>query len=255
MQPQILVVSDPPHSDVDHEAAARMLGLEPSDMRLKAAFPAPEILAASDRVRAEALGRSLTKEGLSIGVVDGYELAEVPWAEPATNPTLEEKVLSATLPGGRTVELPYGLPLLGVFLKPPPEIDRPPVTSPDDSGAVEGPALADALEWSTHLDLYFGEGGRTRRIVLVEGAAELVDAIEERFADVDVDRRMQDIRPRQRFVAGEAGFDPDLRKAFSFGTLLLRHVMESISPELRDIPQYEFASRLSYVMRSPSDRS
>lgn len=255
MQPQILVVSDPPHGDVDYEAVARMLGLEPSDVKLKAAFPAPEILAASDRVRAEALGRSLAQEGLSIRVLDGYELAGVPWAELASDVAFGDRALSATLSGGRLVELPYGLPLFGVFLEPPPELDRVPESPRGDLGTVEGPALADALEWSTHLDLYYGEGGETRRIVVADGAAELVGTIEERFVDVDVDRRLQNVRPRQRFVAGEAGFDLDLRKAFSFGTLLLRQVMESISPDLRDIPQYEFASRLSYVMRSLSKRS
>lgn len=255
MQPQILVVSDPPHGDVDYEAIARMLGLEPSDVRLKAAFPAPEVLAASDRVRAEALGRSLSQEGLSIRIVDGYELADVPWGEVASDVSVGESALSATLPGGGTVELPYRIPLLGVFLEPPAELERAPDAPLGDLGTVKGPALADALEWSTHLDLYYGEAGETRRIVLVDDAGDLVDEIQERFVELDMDRRLENVRPRQRFVAGEAGFDPDLRKAFSFGTLLLRQVMESISSELRDIPQYEFASRLSYVMRSRSDRS
>ena len=44
----------------------------------------------------------------------------------------------------------------------------------------------------------------------------------------------------------------DLRKLFSFGTLLLRQVLESISPELRDIPQYELGSRLAYLMSQQS---
>lgn len=47
---------------------------------------------------------------------------------------------------------------------------------------------------------------------------------------------------------GEAGFDPDLRKRYSFGTLLLCHILDSISAELRDVPQYELGSRMAYAL-------
>ena len=86
----------------------------------------------------------------------------------------------------------------------------------------------------------------------MDATPELVLELEERFPRLDVDRRLENVRPRQRFVAGVADFDMDLRKAFSFGTLLLRQILESISPDLRDVPQFEYASRLSYVMWSLS---
>jgi len=56
------------------------------------------------------------------------------------------------------------------------------------------------------------------------------------------------VRPRQRFVMGEAGFNPDQRKRYSFGTLLLCHVLESIAPALREITQYEFGSRIGFAL-------
>ena len=63
-----------------------------------------------------------------------------------------------------------------------------------------------------------------------------------------LDTRLENVRPRQRFIMGEAGFDPDQRKRYSFGTLLLCHILDSISPELRDVPQYELGSRLGYAL-------
>jgi hypothetical protein len=63
-----------------------------------------------------------------------------------------------------------------------------------------------------------------------------------------VDARLDNVRPRRRFVAGDGGFDMDLRKHYSFGTLLLRHALEEISPDLKDLPHYEFGSRLACAL-------
>jgi hypothetical protein len=56
-------------------------------------------------------------------------------------------------------------------------------------------------------------------------------------------------------VAGELGFDPDMRKRYAFGTLLLRNLLESISSELRDVTQYELGSRLAYVLSQEGPES
>jgi hypothetical protein len=69
-----------------------------------------------------------------------------------------------------------------------------------------------------------------------------------RFQRLSVDARLENVRPRRRFVAGDAGFDVDLRKHYSFGTLLLRHALEEISPTLKDLPHYEYGSRLACVL-------
>lgn len=252
MQPQILVVSDPPHGNVDAEVVAEILGLEVDDALLKIAFPAPEILSASGPDRAREVARSLEDTGLSVVVIDGFRLANVPWAKPASTLDFEAGALVGAV-HGQTIEIDYEAPLLGVYFRPPAEPSR-------DAGATlgvalragGGPAIAEALEWAPHLDLYFGRSGGLERIVIVEDVAEVLEECERRFGRIDVDRRLEGVRPRQRFVAGEAGFDMDLRKAFSFGTLLLRQILESISPDLRDVPQFEFASRLSCVMRRTS---
>lgn len=244
MQPQFLVVSDPPHGDVDLGSVAEALGLDVEHARLKVGFPAPEILAASDDGRARELATALDRTGLRVVLIDGHDLADVPWPAVATSLHFGPAGLVAAL-DGETVELAYDRPFLGFTCLPPSEVVRAPALGVDG----RGPEVADTLEWTPHLDVYFGTSGSVRRLTVARDVDEIVAECEERFERLDLDRRLDAIRPRQRFVAGEADFDMDLRKAFSFGTLLLRQVLESISTDLRDIPQYEFASRLSYVMR------
>ena len=71
---------------------------------------------------------------------------------------------------------------------------------------------------------------------------------ERRFDDLDIDDRLVDIRPRQRPMVGTTK-DREDRRLFSFGTLALSVLLESVSPELKDLTQYDLGSRLSYLMR------
>ncbi|MDX1647912.1 MAG: hypothetical protein R3304_12270 [Longimicrobiales bacterium] len=249
MPPQTLVVSDPPHGDVGTEAVADALSLEADSVRGKIAFPAPEILAASDPGPARALAASLREHGMSVEEVAGEEIAELPWPERAV-PVETTPGLLVTRTDRGLLELDGHDVFWVVSCQPPAELAREPGADLRDLSSRRDPAeTVSALEWVPHLDLLFGDRGRRRRIVVVDDVPRTLARIEEGFSGADVDRRLDNIRPRQRFVAGEAGFDPDLRKAFSFGTLLLRQLLESISSDLRDIPQYEFAARLSYALR------
>ncbi len=284
MQPQILVVSDPPHREVDEEAVAAILGLALADARVKIGFPAPEVLSASDPDRAAELAESIRGAGLNVAVIDGHELVGVPWPAPVSSFSFGGEGLVARLADAED-EVRYDTPLVGVYCKPPSDF---PTGSPARDTAqaavrrrsadervqrpaafelgADGSEIAEALEWMTNLDLYFTRGGELRRISIVQGVADFsglgdmerptvaddmaatVAECERRFAHLELDTRLEDVRPRQRFVAGEADFDMDLRKLFSFGTLLLRQVLDAISPDLRDVPQYELGSRLAYLM-------
>lgn len=249
MQPQILVVSDPPHGQVDHEAVASTLGLDPETTGLKVAFPAPEVLAATGPRQAHEIAEELTRAGLRARVISGHEVADVPWPGLATAVDFGSDALRATV-AGDVVEIPYSRGVWGVSCRPPDEFSaEPSVTLEEARRLGRGPAVAEALAWTHHLDLYTEHEGRLERVSVVDDPAHAAEETERLFHRVTVDRRLEGIRPRQRFVAGEAGFDVDLRKAFSFGTLLLRQVLQSVSEDLRDLPQYEFASRLSYVTR------
>lgn len=261
-----LVLSDPPHGVVDVGTAAELLGLDLAGTRLKVQFPAPEVLSASDAGEANEFAADLRGTGLSVAVIAGGRLDDVPWPDPVTSLAFGEDGLTAGLRSG-DVHLSYGTPVLGVFCKPPAGFSmKSDVNVLEAIERGDGPAIAEGIQWKSIVDLYFREGGRVRRISLVPGLADfsglgalrggtaaetlrsILDECTSRFDDMELDTRLEDVRPRQRFVMGEAGFNPDLRKRYSFGTLLLCHILDSISAELRDVPQYELGSRMAYAL-------
>lgn len=245
----LLVVSDPPHGDVKIEAAAAVLGLPADHTRLKIRFRAPEVLAASDLDRATDIATSLRSAGVSVQVREGDLLTQVPWPTLVSVVELRGEGLRAAL-GDQVVEIGYGDPVFAVYCQPPGDFVPPPGAPAAVSNSVlVGPAAAEAVEWVPHLDLYYDHGGVPRRIsVAGAGLEAALEACTHRFTDVVLDTRLVGVRPRRRFVAGEQGFNPDQRKRYAFGTLLLRHALESISPELRDLTHYELGSRLAQVL-------
>lgn len=257
MLPQILVVSDPPHREVAHDAAAEILGLDIADLRAKVDFAAPEVLAASDEARAVEVATALRGSGLSVVVIDGCDLVDVPWPTSVSSFDFEADAL-VVRPEGGEVRLRYDTPITAVYCQPPAGFEAPepgrhgPASATGEGG---GFAISEDLEWTAHLDLYFTQGRRVRRIALVQDVAEAVAECAHRFHGLRLDTRLENVRPRKRFIGGDADFDLDLRKAYSFGTLLLRQMLESISPDLRDLTHYEFASRLSYLVSRARPRA
>lgn len=259
MEHQILVITNPPHGEIDVEAVAGILKLSSEDARLKIGFVAPEVVRAADWDRAREVAEALTRVGMRVAMVNGRELERVPWPEPALSFDLDQTGLHARLLGG-DVSIPYDTPVMGVFCKPPESFRLRPTQRLEPG--MEGLAVAEAFEWMPRLDLYAVRDGKLSRLTFVQDLADfsalgagagsslesLLAECQRRFADFELDARLEDVRPRHRFVAGEAGFDVDLRKMYSFGTLLLRSALEAISPELRDVTHYELGSRLAYVL-------
>jgi len=266
MDAPTLVVSDPPHGDVAVDVVSEVLGLDLAGTRLKVAFPAPEVLFATEAGEAAELSAALRGAGMGVAVMDGASLARVPWPSPVSSLAFDRDGLTARL-HDRDVHLPYGAPVVGVYCKPPADFRaRAQVDAAAAMSNGPGPAVAEAIEWMANLDLYYEDGGALRRISIVpdladfsslgalrrttsgETMAAVVEQCQRRFPGLTLDRRLENVRPRQRFVMGETGFDVDQRKRYSYGTLLLCHVLDSIAPELRDVPQYELGSRLAYVL-------
>lgn len=247
----MLVVSNPPHGEVRAAAAAEILGLPTEHARLKINFGAPEVLAATDPDRAIDVAISLKAAGLGVEMREGDALARVPWPTLVSSFEFGDTALRVGVENG-PLEIPYDEPVFGVFCEPPEEFVPPSDWSgpPPNGTVLRGPAAADALEWVPHLDLYVQRIDALHRVA-IEGPA-MVAVVSEclaRFSRFELDGRLQGVRPRRRFVPGEQGFDLDMRKRYAFGTLLLRHVLESISPEIRDVTQYELGSRLAFVLR------
>ena len=244
----MLVVSDPPHGEVKVEAAAAVLGLPPEHTRLKIQFQAPEVLATGDGDRATDVAASLSAAGVSVRTRDGDLLTQVPWPTLVSSVDLGAKGLRAAL-GDQAVEIGYDDTVLAVYCRPPADFAAPPDAPKPIRSVATGPAAAEAMEWTPHLDLYYERGGVPGRLsVAGEALASVVDACQQRFTNLVLDTRLVGVRPRRRFVAGVQGFNPDQRKRYAFGTLLLRHALESISPDLRDLTHYELGSRLAYLL-------
>lgn len=253
---QALVATDPPHGEVAYEEAAAILRLSVADVVSKTRFPAPEVLAAADGERARGMAGALASVGLDVRVVDSEALARAPWPTPAASHAFEDDSLVVRT-GGREIRIGYGEPVVGVSCRPPSGFAPPERVLPEEHALSgdPGPALTEPLEWVEHLDLYVIGETSVKRFAIVDDVSDAVRQCERRFERITMDRRLEDVRPRQRFIAGQDAFDLDMRKAFSFGTLLLRQLLDSVSADLRDLTQYEYGSRLAFAMAHADARS
>ena len=88
--PPTLVLSHPPHGEVDFKRAGAVLGLVAVDVRLKASYNLPEIwLADGDARAAEAAAASLRQAGLSVVLVPGAALAAIAPPNPVSTFSFE----------------------------------------------------------------------------------------------------------------------------------------------------------------------
>lgn len=282
MRPQAFVVSNPPHDQVDYRTVASVLGLGVGDAQLKVDFAAPEVLSASDPEPAREVAGSLRAAGLNTVIVDARRLAAIHWPMPVSSFEFREDGLAARI-GNEEVVLPYHHPVLGVYCKPPAYfmtggagggLGEAPPEHHDVSTLIElartgnGARVAEVIQWTAILDLYYELNGTSRRLSIVreltdfsglgdqtrptpgENIQAFVAECTRRFTSITLDTRLKDVRPRQPFRMGDESFDLDMRKLFSYGTLLLRQALATVSPELGDLTQYEFASRIGYVLAS-----
>ena len=275
-----LVVSDPPHDEVDVGSAAGLLGLNSAEMRMKANYGAPEIwLALADEREAADAVEELRGFGLSTSVVEARGLLSTPGPSPAASFSFGESGFVARYTDG-DVELPFDVPVHAVFCKPPAGFRSQ--TSPRDGstvgrtttgvllatrgGASHQLLKAEALELMSSVDLYTHSEGVLSRVSIAQDLVDFsgLEALKQpsaganmgvciaecqrRFEQFTLDARLENVRPRQRASVGSAGAEADNRRLYSFGTLGLGQLLEAVSPELKAITQYELGSRLSCLM-------
>jgi len=277
MSAYTLVVSHPPHAGVDPAVTAQYFGLTPAEARMKANFPAPEIwFADPDQKKMEETASALRERGVSSVVLAGEDLLRVPPRTLVTSFTFGDSELVAQSEGSE-LTIAYDTSVAGVFAKPPSGVEqsRRKVGSlasnlgrPSTSVMIDrlsGTATAGSIEPETtaFLDLYGSFGGEERRVSLVERATDFsglalkahdvltstVAECERRFASLETDRRLENIRPRQSAMVAGPHSGQEKRKLFAYGTVALSQLLEAISPELKDLTQYELGSRLSFLMK------
>ncbi len=248
---------------VDHQAVAEAIGLEVEDTSPKIRFGAQEVLRASEPARALPFAHLLADAGLKVVLVEGGEVASIPWPAPVGSVTFTHHGLAGRFQDQDLV-IRYDEAVLGVLCRPPAGYTRP--ETPPLAPHSQGMQIAEALDGMTILDLYVegGDGllrftiaqevlapdgfGALKRATPAESMKAVVDECAERFQRFWLDARLDGVRPRRRFVAGETGFDVDLRKHYSFGTLLLRHALAVVADEIKDLPHYEYGSRLACAL-------
>jgi hypothetical protein len=124
-----LVVSNPPHTAVQPQVAAKTLGCSAADARIKTAFPAPEIwlaepAGAEGRQKAEAL----VNAGLRVVLARGSVLAAVPAVSWATAVKLDDaELVVETEAGGLKLALTDRV--VAVIVEPPKQDKRMTPTS------------------------------------------------------------------------------------------------------------------------------
>ena len=74
-----------------------------------------------------------------------------------------------------------------------------------------------------------------------------VAEFESKLPAVRLNRRLEDMQPRARAMVSQRAAISGVRKGFSFATAALSQLVESISPDLKDMSQFELASRLAYL--------
>jgi len=248
-----LVVSDPPHDDVDLDAAAELLELDVFATRVKLVFPAPEVMEASDAAAAEVLAAALRETGLDVAVLPGAALTAVPWPDPVATLVLDASHLEATV-GDERISIPYDAEVVGVYCRPPVDRSLPSAASLRRAIAdASGPGIVEALARRSIIDLYFQDGGAVRRATVVPDLLELdgerlLRDLDRRLRRLRLDRRLEGIRPRAPFAADGPGHGGPERRRYSFGTLLLQEALERVQPGLGSVSQLELGSRLAYAL-------
>ena len=118
MEAYTLVVSNPPHNEVNARQAAPCFGLPPAEARMKANYPAPEIwLADTDKSKMEEEAQALREAGLNVAVVAGEELANFPPQVQVKSFSFADSHLLVSVEDS-DVELAYDAAITAVFCKP-----------------------------------------------------------------------------------------------------------------------------------------
>ncbi len=203
------------------------------------------------RSKIEDAARTLREAGLNVVIAAGEDLAKIPAAPTVKSFSFTDTYLVATLED-LEVGLPYDAPIVAVYCKAP-------EGSPAELTRQTGTAL---------LDIYGSRKGELLRVSFVQEVVnfsglddlklptaednmlKLVWECERRFTKAQFDRRLVDVRLRQSLIVDTAARPADQqRKGFSFATTALAKLLESISPCLKDLSQFELGSRLAYLTK------
>lgn len=286
MSEYFLLLSNPPHGDIDFDTAGPSLGLTRAELGMKANYQLPEIwFAGKNREAMTSIVRTLGDAGLNVVLISGEALRGLPAPTGVSEFAFTDDGLDLTIEGA-TRTLPYQTRLIGVLCRPRKDAEsasRPSRSTamgrlshtsltPDalvgraEGGSTAGGQRKPDMEQAAFVDLYVAPGEQAHRFSFVEGntvfpqradapGASAVDELasltaecEKRFSHSVFDRRGDGMRIRRRVLVGEYPYD-ERRKGFSFATRALSQLLEWISQDLKLATETELASRLVFLTR------
>lgn len=273
MQEYTLVISNPPHGQVDLPKAAPVLGLAPVELRMKTLYRVPEIwLADPDRNRIEEAARTLQDAGLNAAIAPGEEFLTLPVQAKVLSFSFADEHLVAAV-GSARVELPYDVQVIAVLHTPREGggTRTSEVLGARTSAAMAVPGAAGQPKDSAFFDMYTSREGKLVRLSVVQDVADFsglgaqklpsaagnmrkfVSEWEGRFPQATVDRRLVNLQLRKTIALAKPSAAPEQRKWFSFASKGFTELIDTIAPELKRITQADFSSWLIYLTMRRSE--
>ena len=276
MSTRYLLISDPPHGDVDAAEAASLFGLTVAEVRMKANYGLPEIwFAEEDEAKLSDTAAALEAAGFNTALIAGSDLVEIPGQSPAESFVFSDGGLRVGLDDSECT-MAYDAPTIAVVYRA--RVDLQDTTSPvkplasrlSSWGHVGArPRSPDAgqaeFDTSPFLDFYAQVDDELSRISIVQEITSfpalpadlphglstmrnLVAECENRFEKTYFDQRLWDMRltGTARVVTGATPHQPS-RTGFSYATEALSGLLGSLSPDLKDVSQPDLSSRLAYL--------
>ena len=255
MASHTLLVSNPPHPKVDAQAASAVLGIPPVDANLKIRYLVPEIWVADpDRSAVEADAADLREAGMRCAVVDGEQLRGIPAQQLVRSFAFSEQGITLRTDDSAR-ELRYEEPMIVLPVSPraaegaPPgmRITIAPWVQVSDVCPFIDVYLPDGNRFAIYAELvdFAGLGGEATASQQ-HNMLRVGEMLRERLRRARFDDRLSNMqlrRPRQ-------SLPPHLleaRRGYSFASPGLDELLSAIAPELRDAPQAELSSRLSFL--------
>ncbi len=277
MSTRYLLISDPPHGDLDAAEAESYFGVTVAEVRMKANYGLPEIwFAEEDEAKLSDTAAALEASGFNTALVAGSALVEIPGQSPAESFDFTDAGLRVGRDDSEWA-MAYDAPTIAVVCRPQVDVQeatlpvRPLASRLSSWGRVGGATRrspdAGQAEFGTSpfLDFYTRLDDELVRISIVQETTSfptppadlphglstmrnLVAECENRFEKTYFDQRLWDMRLRgtARVVTGAPPHQPS-RTGFSYATEALSGLLGSLSPDLKDVSQPDLSSRLAYL--------
>lgn len=193
------------------------------------------------RSKMEDAAQTLREAGLNVVVIAGKDLANIPAPARVKSFSFTDTYLVASLED-LEVGLPYDAPIVAVFCKAP-EGSPAELTQPTGSAVLDiyGSRKGELLRMSFVQEVVnFSDLGDLKLPTVEGNMLKFVAECERRFTKVQFDRRLENVRVRRSLIIDTAARPPhEERKGFSYATTALAKLLESISPDLKDISQFD----------------